>query len=99
MALIFQGTTEEGRVRFTNALASGVGIIIWFPDEPLDVVRYKGVVEVLSLNTPLQIYVQKAAYPLWVDSWLVPSSIISNNTHRLSFVWRLTGIPFQVHTT
>lgn len=99
MALIFQGTTEEGRVRFTDALASGVGIIVWFPDEPLSAVKYKGVVEVLSLNTPLQIYVQKAAYPLWVDSWLIPSAIISNNTHRLSFVWRLTGIPFQVHTT
>lgn len=99
MALIFSGVSAAGRVRFTNALASGQGVIVWFPQEPLTDVRYKGVVEVLSLNTPLGIYVQKAAYPLWVDSWLIPNTIITNTSHRLSFVWRLTGIPFEVHTT
>lgn len=96
---MFSGTSQAGRVRFNNALANGVGLIVLFPNEPLDLVRYKGVVEVLSLNTPLQRYVQKAAYPLWVDSWLIPSTIITNTTHRLSFVWRLTGVPFEVHTT
>ena len=98
MALIFADTSTVGRVRYTNALTQNVGIIVLFPDEPLSEVKYKGVVEVLSLNTPLQRYVQKQAYPLWVDSWFIPSTIITNGTHRLSFVWRLAGLPFEVHT-
>lgn len=99
MALILASTSVVGRQRFTNALTQGQGIIVLFPQEPLAEVRYKGVVEVLSFNTPLQRYVQKTVYTLWVDSRLIPSTDISNGTHRLSFVWRLAGIPFEVHTT
>lgn len=99
MALIFSGISAVGRVRFNNPLTANAGVIVLFPTVPLTEVRYKGGVEVLSLNTPLQRYVQKEFYPLWVDSVLIPSAAISNSTHRLSFVWRLAGIPFEVHTT
>lgn len=99
MALIFSGTSAIGRVRYNNALANGGSLIFLFPNEPLDVARFKGTLEVLSLNTPLNRYVQKQVFPLWVDSTLVPGTVISNATHRLSVVWRLDGLPFEVHTT
>lgn len=99
MALVFSGTSQKGRVRYSNPLTSGQSYIVLFPGRPLDLVRYEGVWEVLSLNTPLNIYVQKAVIELWVDSHLVASNLISNSTHRFSAVWRRDGISFEVHTT
>lgn len=99
MALVFSGVSVKGRVRYNNALTSGQSYILLLPGRPLDFVRYEGVWEVLSLNTPLGIYVQKQVYEIWVDSILIPNTIISNNTHRFSAVWRRDGISFQLHTT
>lgn len=99
MALVFSGVSAEGRVIYTNALASGVGLIMLFPDKPSTAVRREGTLEVLSLNTPLQEYVQKATIELWVRSHLVASTLITNNTHRLAVVWKYSGVNFQVHTT
>lgn len=99
MALVLASTSVVGRQRFTNPLTQGQGLIVLFPQETLTEARYKGVVEVLSFNTPLQRYVQKTVYTLWVDSRLIPATDISNGTHRISFVWRLDGIPFELHTT
>jgi len=99
MALVFAATSAKGRQRFTNALAANQGLIVLFPNKGLGEVRYEGVVEVLSLNSALARYVQKEAIELWVDSHLIASTLITNTTHRLSFVWRYDGVPFEVHTT
>lgn len=99
MALVFSGVSVEGRVIYTNTLASGVGLIMLFPDKASTFVRREGTLEVLSLNTPLNEYVQKATIELWVRSHLVASTLITNNTHRLAVVWTRSGVNFQVHTT
>lgn len=99
MALVFAGISQKGRVRYNNPLTSGQSYIVLFPGRPLDLVRYEGVWEVLSLNTPLGIYVQKAVIELWVDSHLISSALISNSSHRFSAVWKRDGISFELHTT
>lgn len=99
MPLVFSGVSVQGRVIYTNPLASGVGLIILFPDKASAFVRREGTLEVLSLNSALQEYVQKATIELWVRSHLIASTLISNNTHRLAIVWTRSGVNFQVHTT
>lgn len=99
MALVFSGVSVEGRVIYTNPLASGVGLIILFPDKASTFVRREGTLEVLSLNSALQEYVQKNTIELWVRSHLIASTLITNSTHRLAVVWRQSGVNFQIHTT
>lgn len=99
MALVFSGTSVKGRQVYTAALTNGTSYIMLFPDKPSTAVRFEGTWEVLSLNTPLGEYVQKAAIDLWVRSHITPAGIITNNTHRFAVVWRYDGISFQVHTT
>lgn len=99
MALVFQGTSVKGRVVYTNALTQGTGYIILFPSKAANAVRFEGTLEVLSLNTPLQEYVQKFSQDLWVRSHLIAGSNITNATHRFAVVWRYSDISFQIHTT
>lgn len=99
MALLFAGVSVKGRVRYNNPLANGQSYIVLFPSKPLGAVRYEGVWEVLSLNTPLNRYVQKSVIELWVDSHLIAATLITNTTHRFSAVWRYDDISFEVHTT
>lgn len=99
MALVFAGVSVKGRVRYNNPLTNGQSYIVLFPGKPQGAVRYEGVWEVLSLNSALGIYVQKSIIELWVDSHLIPSTAITNNTHRFSAVWRYSDISFELHTT
>jgi len=98
MALVFSGTSTIGRSRLEQALVANAGYILRFPSKDVTDVRYEGVWELLRFNTPLATYVQVLVVPMWVDAHFIAGSNIPNTNHRMSWVWRYDGVPFELHT-
>lgn len=98
MALVFSGTSAIGRQRLEQNLVANASYILLFPDKELDEVRFEGTWELLRFNTPLATYVQVLTVPLWVDAHFIAGANIPNVNHRMSWVWRYNGVPFELHT-
>lgn len=98
MALVFAGVSAVGRDRLNQALVANQSYILLFPDKAITEVRYEGVWELLRFNTPLSRFVQVLVVPMWVDSHFIAGTNIPNTNHRMSWVWRYDGVPFELHT-
>jgi hypothetical protein len=98
MALVTSGVSEIGRSRFNSPLVQGSSYILRFPEKTIEDVRYEGVWELLRFNTPLSTFVQILVVPLWVDAHIILGTNITSTNHRMSWVWRRSGVVWELHT-
>lgn len=97
MALLLSGTSAKGRLITSLLLVSGATYTLFFPEHPLLLVKYNGVVEVLQRDDPFPgEYSQRQVLELWTRAHRLGVGTLPTNNF-LAFTWHLAGIKYEVH--